>query len=111
MKLKLDYKKTIKVGFAFAIIMIFWTAYDFVVPYLLDRAFGLSNAMRGLVMGLDNLRFSFCRYSGKFRTRQSPGLKTNPFIVLGTVATVALMIFVPVSANTQLKEANALRKR
>ena len=53
--MKLDYKKTIKVGFAFAIIMIFWAAYDFVVPLLLERAFGLSNTLRGLIMGLDNL--------------------------------------------------------
>lgn len=32
--LKLDYPQTFKVGFAFAIIMLFWTAYDFVVPLL-----------------------------------------------------------------------------
>lgn len=35
-KLKLNYPQTIKVGFAFAIIMIFWTMYDFVVPLLLE---------------------------------------------------------------------------
>lgn len=40
--LKLDYAQTFKVGFAFAIIMIFWTAYDFVVPLLLEHAYGLS---------------------------------------------------------------------
>ena len=33
--LKLNYPQTFKVGFAFAIIMLFWTAYDFVVPLLL----------------------------------------------------------------------------
>ena len=54
-KLKLNYPQTIKVGFAFAIIMIFWTMYDFVVPLLLENAFGLSNTLRGLIMGLDNL--------------------------------------------------------
>ena len=52
--LKLDYAQTFKVGFAFAIIMIFWTAYDFVVPLLLEHAYGLSNTVRGLIMGLDN---------------------------------------------------------
>ena len=36
--LKLDYPQTFKVGFAFAIIMLFWTAYDFVVPLLLEHA-------------------------------------------------------------------------
>lgn len=35
--------------------MLFWTAYDFVVPLLLEHAYGLSNAMRGFIMGLDNL--------------------------------------------------------
>ena len=47
--LKLDYAQTFKVGFAFAIIMIFWTAYDFVVPLLLEHAYGLSNTVRGLM--------------------------------------------------------------
>ena len=53
--MKLNYKRTIKVGLAFAIIMLFWTAYDFVVPLLLERAFGLSNSLRGVVMGIDNV--------------------------------------------------------
>ncbi len=109
--MKLDYKKTIKVGFAFAIIMIFWTAYDFVVPMLLEKAFGLSNTMRGLVMGLDNLLSLFMlplfgKLSDKSKTRFG---KRTPFIVLGTIATVVLMVFVPISANKQMKEATALR--
>ena len=53
--LRLDYAQTFKVGFAFAIIMIFWTAYDFVVPLLLEHSYGLDNTIRGLIMGLDNL--------------------------------------------------------
>ena len=52
--LKLNYPQTFKVGFAFAIIMLFWTAYDFVVPLLLEHAYGLSNAMRGFIMGIEN---------------------------------------------------------
>ena len=35
--MKLNYKRTIKVGLAFAIIMLFWTAYDFVIPLLSER--------------------------------------------------------------------------
>ena len=53
--LKLDYPQTFKVGFAFAIIMLFWTAYDFVVPLLLEQAYGLPSWARGIIMGLDNL--------------------------------------------------------
>ena len=44
--MKLNYPKTLKVGTAFAIVMVFWTAYDYVVPLLLENAFGLSNTMR-----------------------------------------------------------------
>lgn len=109
--MKLDYKKTIKVGFAFAIITIFWSAYDFVVPLLLERAFGLSNALRGLIMGLDNLLSLFLLpIFGKLsdKTKSKFGRRT-PFIVLGTIATVVLMVFVPLSANAQLKDANSLK--
>ncbi|MBR2433791.1 MAG: hypothetical protein IKB21_04245, partial [Clostridia bacterium] len=54
-KLKLDYGQTFKVGIAFAGIILFWNAYDFVIPLLLEHAYGLPNALRGLIMGLDNL--------------------------------------------------------
>ena len=105
--MKLDYKKTFKVGFAFAIVMIFWVAYDFVVPLLLENAFGLSNAMRGLIMGLDNLLSLFMlplfgKLSDKTKTKYG---RRTPFLVFGTILSVVLMIFVPISANKQLKEA------
>ncbi|HHT82921.1 MAG TPA: SLC45 family MFS transporter [Clostridiales bacterium] len=109
--MKLDYKKTIKVGFAFAIIMIFWAAYDFVVPLLLERAFGLSNTLRGLIMGLDNLLSLFLLpIFGKISDRSKSRFgRRTPFIVVGTVVTVALMVFVPISANKQLKEATEFK--
>lgn len=109
--MKLNYVKTLKVGTAFAIIMVFWTAYDYVVPLLLENTFGLSNSMRGLIMGLDNLLSLFMlplfgKLSDKTVTKYG---KRTPFIVLGTLLTVLLMIFVPVSASKQLKQATALR--
>ncbi len=109
--MKLDYKKTIKVGFAFAIITIFWSAYDFVIPLLLERAFGLSNALRGLIMGLDNLLSLFLlpifgKISDKSKSKYG---RRTPFIVIGTIATVVLMVFVPISANKQLREANVYK--
>ena len=114
-KLKLDYPQTIKVGFAFAIIMIFWTAYDFVVPLLLENAFGLSNTLRGLIMGLDNLLSLFLlpvfgRISDKAKGKlvQKWGRRT-PFIVLGTIAAVVFMIFVPITAHKQLQRADVIR--
>ena len=109
--MKLNYVKTLKVGLAFAIIMVFWTAYDYVVPLLLENAYGLSNSMRGLVMGLDNLLSLFLlplfgKLSDKTSTRWG---RRTPYIVIGTLVSVVLMIFVPISANSQLKKGEALR--
>lgn len=111
MELKLDYKKTIKVGFAFAIISMFWGAYDFVVPLLLENAFGLSNTLRGLIMGLDNLLSLFLlplfgKFSDKTKTRFG---KRTPYIFFGTILAVVLMIFIPVSSQKQMKQADAYR--
>ncbi len=111
--MKLDYKKTIKVGLAFAIIMAFWTAYDYVIPLLLENTYGLSNMMRGLIMGLDNLLSLFMlplfgKISDKSKSRFG---RRTPFIVIGTVVSAILIIFVPVSSNAQLKQSLALREK
>ncbi len=112
--LKLDYPQTFKVGFAFAIIMLFWTAYDFVVPLLLEHAYGLPNALRGLIMGLDNLLSLFMLpLFGKLSDNAHGKLakkfgRRTPFIVLGTLASVILMVFVPVATLNQQKKANQL---
>ncbi len=110
--LKLDYPQTIKVGFAFAIIMLFWTAYDFVVPLLLEHAYGLPNSLRGLIMGLDNLLSLFMlplfgRLSDNAHGKLAKKFgKRTPFIVIGTLASVILMVFVPVATLNQQKNAN-----
>ena len=109
--LKLDYAQTFKVGFAFAIIMIFWTAYDFVVPLLLEHAYGLSNTVRGLIMGLDNLLSLFMLpLFGKISDNAKGKLvkkwgRRTPFIVIGTIASVILMVFVPISTLGQQEKA------
>ena len=114
-KLKLNYSQTIKVGFAFAIIMIFWTMYDFVVPLLLENAFGLSNTLRGLIMGLDNLLSLFLLpVFGKLSDKAHGKLvnkwgRRTPFILFGTIAAVVFMIFVPVTAQKQLVRSDAVR--
>ena len=109
--LKLDYGQTFKVGFAFAIIMLFWTAYDFVVPLLLENAYGLPSWARGLIMGLDNLLSLFMlpifgKLSDKSHGKISKKFgRRTPFIVVGTVASVLLMVFVPVATYGQQKMA------
>lgn len=112
--LKLDYPQTFKVGFAFAIIMLFWTAYDFVVPLLLEHAYGLPNWLRGLIMGLDNLLSLFMLpLFGKLSDNAHGKLakkfgRRTPFIVIGTLASVILMVFVPVATLKQQAKADDL---
>lgn len=111
MNLKLDYKKTSKVGLAFAIICLFWNVYDFVIPLLIENAFGLSNTARGAVMGIDNLLSLFMLpWFGKLsdKSHNKHGRRT-PFIVLGTVAAVVLMVFIPITASRQLDDAALVR--
>ena len=109
--MKLNYKKTIKVGLAFAIVMVFWTAYDYTVPLLLDNTFGLSNSMRGLIMGLDNLLSVFLLpLFGKLSDKSTHKYgRRTPFIVIGTCIAALLTVFVPVTALKQLRAADALK--
>lgn len=112
--LKLDYPQTFKVGFAFAIIMLFWTAYDFVVPLLLEHAYGLPSWARGIIMGLDNLLSLFMLpLFGKLSDNAHGKLvkkwgRRTPFIVIGTVCSVVLMVFVPVATLKQQAKAQEL---
>ena len=112
--LKLNYPQTFKVGFAFAIIMLFWTAYDFVVPLLLEQAYGLPSWARGIIMGLDNLLslfilplFGKLSDDAKGKLVKKWGRRT-PFIVIGTVCAVVLMVFVPVVTLRQAEKADKL---
>lgn len=115
-KLKLNYPQTIKVGLAFAIIMVFWTAYDFVMPLLLEQAYGLSNWMRGLIMGLDNLLSLFLlpvfgklsdKSEGKVSKRYG---KRTPFIFIGTLISALLIILVPLTSFNQMQVGIEKRK-
>lgn len=96
--------------------MIFWTAYDFVVPLLLEHAYGLSNTVRGLIMGLDNLLSLFMLpLFGKISDNAKGKLvkkwgRRTPFIVFGTIASVVLMVFVPVVTLGQQEKAQNVEK-
>ena len=113
MNLKLDTKKTIKVGFAFAIICLFWSLYDYVVPLLLDSAFGLDNRTRGLIMGLDNLFALFMlpifgKLSDKSHSKHG---RRTPFIVIGSIVSIILMILIPVTSVGQLNRSYDVRNK
>lgn len=115
-KLKLNFPQTAKVGLAFAIICLFWSIYDFVVPLLLENAYGMSNTLRGVIMGLDNLLALFMLpLFGKISDHAKGQLVTKygrrtPFIIIGTICAAAFMVFIPISAKTQAVNSDALRK-
>ena len=53
--MKLNYKRTIFVGFAFFLISAFWQAYDTIIPKILTDKFGLAQTWSGAIMALDNI--------------------------------------------------------
>ena len=95
--MKLNYKRTIYVGFAFFLICAFWQAYDNTIPLILTNKFGLSQTASGIIMALDNILALFMlplfgaisdRHKGKMGRR-------TPFILIGTI--VAALAFVSLS--------------
>ena len=53
--MKLNYKRTILVGFAFFLICAFWQAYDATIPVILTNKFGMSQTWSGVIMALDTV--------------------------------------------------------
>ncbi len=85
--MKLNYKRTIFVGFAFFLITAFWQAYDAVVPLILTNKFGMLQGQSGFIMSLDNIFAVFLLpIFGSLSDRLSSekGRRT-PFIVIGTI--------------------------
>lgn len=93
-KLKLNYKRTIFVGFAFFLISLFWQAYDSIIPKILTDKFGMSQFWSGVIMAFDNIIALFLlplfgTLSDKCKSKRG---RRTPFIVFGTiVAAVALV--------------------
>ncbi len=104
--MKLNYKRTILVGFAFFLICAFWQAYDATIPVILTNKFGMSQTWSGVIMALDNILAVFLlpifgALSDKCRGNRFG--KRTPFIAIGTtVAAVALVALSFVDA-AQLK--------
>ena len=129
--MKLNYKRTILVGFAFFLISAFWQAYDAIVPLALTNHFGLPQSISGIVMSVDNILAVFMlpifgALSDKVMTKFG---KRTPFIFVGTIAAVIAFISLTLidavqlnavldagiaekyqAAATALKEANAVLK-
>ena len=108
--MKLNYRRTVFVGFAFFLICLFWQAYDTVIPKILTDKFGMSQAHSGIIMALDNILALFMLPlfgAVSDRCRHRSGRRT-PFIVVGTVAAAVLLVSLSFVDNAQLKSIGAV---
>ena len=92
--MKLNYKRTILVGFAFFLICAFWQAYDATIPVILTNKFGMSQTASGVIMALDNILAVFMlpifgALSDKCRSKKG---KRTPFITIGTTIAAVLLV-------------------
>ena len=97
--MKLNYKRTFFIGFAFLAISAFWQMYDNIIPLILQNTFHFSESVIGMIMAVDNVLAVFLlpligTFSDKVDTRLG---KRTPFIIGGTAAAVLLMMMMPVA--------------
>ena len=108
--MKLNYKRTFFVGFAFFLICTFWQAYDTIIPKILTDKFGMNQANSGIIMALDNVLALFMlplfgAISDKCRSRQG---RRTPFIMIGTIAAAVLLVALSFADGLQLKNISAV---
>ena len=105
--MKLDKARVFKVGIAFIIVMLFWEVYDFAVPILLDRTYGLSATWRGVIMGLDNiLAIVLLPLFGSLSDKSKGKVfgRRTPFIVIGTLLAGILVMLLIAIENTEFNK-------
>ena len=103
--MKLNYKRTIFVGFAFFLICSFWQAYDNTIPLILTNKFGMSQAWSGVIMALDNVLalFMLPLFGAISDKHHSKWGRRTPFIVVGTLIAAVMLIALSFVDNAQLK--------
>lgn len=92
--MKLNYKRTILIGFAFMSILAFWQFYDQVIPYILENIFGLSTFSANAIMSIDNILaiFMLPLFGAISDKTKTPLGKRTPYILIGTIVAVILMV-------------------
>ncbi|MBO5402407.1 MAG: MFS transporter [Clostridia bacterium] len=108
--MKLNYRRTLCVGFAFFLITAFWQAYDTIIPKILTDRFGMSQTLSGIIMALDNVLALFLLpifgiISDKCKSKLG---KRTPFIIAGTLAAVVTFSALSFVDAAQLKKINAV---
>ena len=101
--MKLNYKRTILVGFAFFLICAFWQAYDTIIPKILTDKFGMSQTWSGVIMALDNILALFLlpifgAISDKSKSKRG---KRTPFIVIGTLIACCAVLLLSFADSLQ----------
>ncbi len=88
--MKLNYKRTIMIGFAFLSICAFWQFYDNEIPKILKYSFGLGETVTGAIMALDNVLALFLLpIFGALSDRTNTKIgKRTPYILVGTALSV-----------------------
>ena len=102
-QMKLDFKRTLFVGFAFMGIMCFWEVYDYIMPPILQRVFGMSYTEYGVIMALDNMLAIFLLpFFGHLSDKRNSRLgRRTTFILWGTILAVAFMICMAVVEHVE----------
>lgn len=104
--MKLNYKRTLLVGFAFFLICAFWQAYETIVPLMLINKFGLNQTWSGFIMSLDNIFALFMLpLFGALSDRKDTRFgKRTPFIFVGTIVAVLCFVGLTFADNAQLQK-------
>ncbi len=102
--MKLNYKRTLLVGFAFFLICTFWQAYDNIIPKILTDKFGMSHVYSGMIMALDNVLAVFLLpiFGAISDKKNSKRGKRTPFILVGTIIAAVAFVGLSFVDNIQL---------
>ena len=108
--MKLNYKRTILVGFAFFLISAFWQAYDATIALTLTNKFGMSQTWSGVIMALDNILALFMlplfgTLSDKHKGKSG---RRTPFIRFGTIVAAIALVALSFADGMQLKQLDAI---
>ena len=92
--MKLNYKRTFCVGFAFFLICTFWQAYDTLIPKILTDKFGMSQSLSGIIMSLDNVLALFLLplFGSLSDRNKSKRGKRTPYILVGTILAATMFV-------------------
>ena len=110
--MKLNYRRTICVGFAFFLICAFWQAYDNIIALTLTNKFGMPQAYSGIIMAFDNILALFMlplfgALSDKCHSKLG---KRTPFIIVGTIIAAVAFICLSFVDNMQLTNITDVSK-